>query len=548
MVTLDDPPPSSVLLRLRAGRRASRPARSLGGALPIACALAVSTCGPIDPSPPGGLANGSRGSCAPGRASAQFRAQTAPPGTMEPGERATLRATFDNCSGAVWPADEVSLVPADTMTADWGITRVALAGDVLDGERVTVDFDVQAPDEPGRYALSWTLARGAREPLQEPTPEVFVNVQRSGDCARPGPVVRFRRDEALPAFAGPREAVSGSVTFSNCGAETWSRGGRWSIVSALAPGQGPFAAVRFELPSDVAYGQEVTVRVEGLTPEASGSFPYAWGVARDGSLVGDRSPPRRVTVSPRHACDRADPPARFVSMRTPDEVDPGESLDIDVVFANCGASVWEDRVRLRSAPPAADGRWGPGDAPFSLPVAPGFRGTARLRVTAPRQPGPHAFRWAVSEGATALREPTPERAIRVRLGPGPCETRPVPGAITSNYGYRWHPISNEWRLHRGIDFGGANNVTAIRACRAGVVVQAGWRGDFGNAVEVSHGGDMTTLYAHQHHIIDGIFVGAAVAAGQVIGVVGSTGASTGPHLHFEVRRGGGPVDPNPYLP
>jgi murein DD-endopeptidase MepM/ murein hydrolase activator NlpD len=510
--------------------------------------LAACACGPTDPSPPGGFANGSRGSCVPGRASAQFREQITPPSAMAPGERATLRASFDNCSGAPWRADEVSLVAAPTVAGDWGVTRVRLPADVQDGERVTLTFEVQAPEEPGRYALSWTLARGASEPLQEPTPPVNVDVQRSADCARPGPVVRFRRDEALPAFAGPRETVGGSVTFSNCGAETWTRGGRWAIVPATTPGQRVLGAARFELPTDVAYGQEVTIRVEAATPEEAGSYPYAWSVARDGAPIGDRSPERRVIVNPRHACGPADPPARYVSMRVPDELDPGQSLDVEVVFANCGESVWDERFRLRSAPPAADGRWGPGNAPFALPIAPGFRGTARLRITAPRQPGAHAFRWAVSDGSTALREPTPERSVRVRLGPGPCETRPVPGGVTSPYGYRWHPISNEWRLHRGIDFAGTNNVTPIRACRAGVVVQAGWRGDFGNAVEVSHGGDMSTLYAHQHHIIDGIAVGTPVAAGDVIGVVGTTGASTGPHLHFEVRLGGGAVDPNPYLP
>jgi murein DD-endopeptidase MepM/ murein hydrolase activator NlpD len=91
----------------------------------------------------------------------------------------------------------------------------------------------------------------------------------------------------------------------------------------------------------------------------------------------------------------------------------------------------------------------------------------------------------------------------------------------------------------------AGSGTPIHACRSGEVVIAGSQGGYGNAVVVNHGGGMATLYAHQSQIAAS--VGQQVAAGDVIGYVGSTGMSTGPHLHFEVRLSGNPVDPAPYL-
>jgi murein DD-endopeptidase MepM/ murein hydrolase activator NlpD len=98
--------------------------------------------------------------------------------------------------------------------------------------------------------------------------------------------------------------------------------------------------------------------------------------------------------------------------------------------------------------------------------------------------------------------------------------------------------------HPGIDLHG-NYGDPIYACRAGVVVTAGWMGGYGNATILDHGGGMATLYGHQSRLA--VSDGQQVTAGQVIGYVGSTGYSTGPHLHFEVRINGNPVDPAPYL-
>ena len=122
---------------------------------------------------------------------------------------------------------------------------------------------------------------------------------------------------------------------------------------------------------------------------------------------------------------------------------------------------------------------------------------------------------------------------------------PIPGArITSSFGPRVHPIFGDSRMHNGIDFGAASG-TAIRAAGAGTVVSSGPRGGYGNVIILDHGNSLATLYAHQSALLVG--VGARVAKGQVIGRVGSTGYSTGPHLHFEVRRNGVPVDPLGYM-
>lgn len=115
---------------------------------------------------------------------------------------------------------------------------------------------------------------------------------------------------------------------------------------------------------------------------------------------------------------------------------------------------------------------------------------------------------------------------------------PVSGTLTSNYGWRWG------RMHQGIDVA-AGTGTPIAAAAAGTVIVAGWNGGYGNLVVVDHGNGISTAYAHQSAM--SVSVGQSVGQGTILGAVGSTGNSTGPHLHFEVRINGAATDPLPYL-
>lgn len=123
----------------------------------------------------------------------------------------------------------------------------------------------------------------------------------------------------------------------------------------------------------------------------------------------------------------------------------------------------------------------------------------------------------------------------------PC---PSSRTITSEYGYRIHPISGVKKLHTGMDIG-AKSGSDIIAAAGGTVIMAQYYGGYGNCVIIDHGGGVSTLYAHMSSI--GVKNGQTVTAGQSIGKVGSTGNSTGPHLHFEVRINGNTQNPRNYV-
>jgi murein DD-endopeptidase MepM/ murein hydrolase activator NlpD len=114
--------------------------------------------------------------------------------------------------------------------------------------------------------------------------------------------------------------------------------------------------------------------------------------------------------------------------------------------------------------------------------------------------------------------------------------------VSSGFGARFHPIFKNWRAHTGVDFA-APHGTRVLATADGVVVAAGNRGGYGNAVEIRHGSGITTLYAHLSGFAKGVRAGTRVQQGEPVGFVGATGFATGPHLHYEFKLGGAHQDP-----
>jgi len=158
-------------------------------------------------------------------------------------------------------------------------------------------------------------------------------------------------------------------------------------------------------------------------------------------------------------------------------------------------------------------------------------GTRRLRVRSVR--GPVGPRGA---GSPALYE-----AVRADFG---SLLRPSDGRITSRFGWRIHPIFGTREFHTGVDIANRHG-TPIRAAEDGIVRFAGWMGGYGRLVILVHRNGLETSYSHLSALL--VTLGQRVVKGQIVGRMGSTGWSTGPHLLFEVRLNGVPLDPTPFL-
>lgn len=184
--------------------------------------------------------------------------------------------------------------------------------------------------------------------------------------------------------------------------------------------------------------------------------------------------------------------------------------------------------------------------PAALPAAPQRTATAALPVGGPFVPvtaapqDPFARQlFRINQAAAEAERLTRHLVLLPVLSPiaGPAE-------ITSGFGSRVDPFLRQMALHAGIDFR-AETGDPIRATAAGTVIWAGWNGGYGQMVEIDHGNGFTTRYAHLSAVL--VKDGAVLAAGALVGRAGSTGRSTGPHLHYEVRFNGDAVDPLRFL-
>jgi len=187
-----------------------------------------------------------------------------------------------------------------------------------------------------------------------------------------------------------------------------------------------------------------------------------------------------------------------------------------------------------------------GDEIRSIQAEAARKEAAKKAAEAARQAAAEAARQAAAAAeADSQADATPATQPPSTTGEFVVTTRPVPGRISSPFGPRRHPVFGSTASHPGIDMQ-ARSGDPIHAAADGVVITARWINGYGNAVIISHGPKFSTLYAHQSKLL--VSVGDQVSSGDVIGLVGSTGWSTGPHLHFEVRINGTPVNPAPYLP
>lgn len=147
--------------------------------------------------------------------------------------------------------------------------------------------------------------------------------------------------------------------------------------------------------------------------------------------------------------------------------------------------------------------------------------------------------WRSLDSSAGKGAPAP--AVKVSIP----SRMPVEGVtLTSDYGMRTHPVIGGRRAHKGVDLAGPVG-TPVYATADGVVSMAQWFSSYGKYVQIEHGAELQTRYAHLSSYV--VAPGASVTKGQLIGYIGTTGRSTGPHLHYEVRVAGNAVNPMPYM-
>ncbi len=283
---------------------------------------------------------------------------------------------------------------------------------------------------------------------------------------------------------------------------------------------------------------------------------------------GDGPPATIVLAAP--MAEKAPAPARPshpVSAAAPGRR-PGRGIGIlaaiaTVLVLGAAAAVGLYAWTHREAPPQPAGPGAPVEAPDVAAMAPSLppaavaaadrrlAQAARLAVAVSAIEGAFSRLGFETEAPVAARPFAPAAldaratALAARLPDLPLATPlRTEYRMSSSFGFRVHPITGVPTLHAGLDLV-APRGTPIFATGTGRVLRAGVAGGYGNMVEIQHAEGLVTRYGHMDTIA--VTEGQAVTAGSVLGTLGSTGASTGPHVHYEIRRGGQPVDPMPFL-
>jgi murein DD-endopeptidase MepM/ murein hydrolase activator NlpD len=239
----------------------------------------------------------------------------------------------------------------------------------------------------------------------------------------------------------------------------------------------------------------------------------------------------RLTVT-RMAAKQANDAAQLARKRAEDAAAAARKARTDAIAARNNAAAAADRVRALVQQRTRSAAIAESERAASLALYEELKAeSARIEAE---------LRAAAGRGGGGVINPP---------GNGAILAMPVRGFKSSNFGNRFHPIYNEWRFHSGVDFAAAGGTTIV-ASADGRIVRAGWNGGYGQYTCIYHGTyqgkGLGTCYAHQSQILVGN--GQQVRRGQMIGRVGTTGSSTGNHLHFEVRLNGTPVQPLNYLP
>jgi murein DD-endopeptidase MepM/ murein hydrolase activator NlpD len=390
-------------------------------------------------------------------------------------------------------------------------TRLLAELDASATRKRELDAKVAALD--GDIGVTQRNLNAAERKLAEAEAEQRGAEARLAEAQRELEAARAKlRAYAVAAYTGQSDAAR----FVEVALRSQSMGelvAKRSYMKAVATTQTEAVALDERLRDEVA---DLRDQLEGAREEAEGQRNV---VAQERSQL-QRSRDAQEEVRSQVAAEiahtdevRAEVVARKVEFETEIEELEQESAAIEATLRQRAE---EERARAAAAAAAA--------ASPAAPAAPGA------------EPAPERGAGAAAPAPPALSAAAPAAGGLVS---------PIPGApITSPFGYRIHPIYGDARLHTGVDMG-ASEGTPIRAAGSGVVVSASWYGGYGNATIIDHGNGLATLYGHQSSM--GVSGGQRVSQGQVIGRVGCTGSCTGPHLHFEVRVNGTPVNPLNYI-